>query len=124
MAQQKLQCILVLCLLVLINVSVPKVLCLGYGEGECISAVGDPGMTRDGLRLAIEGWNQCNEVGEEVPNMGSPRAADCFDVYKASPSLSEGQGFFYAFLILSLSISITSFCPHGLLLRRHDGSVL
>nr|GMD09158.1 uncharacterized protein LOC104233692 [Ipomoea batatas] len=90
MAQQKLQCILVLCLLVLINVSVPKVLCLGYGEGECISAVGDPGMTRDGLRLAIEGWNQCNEVGEEVPNMGSPRAADCFDVYKASPSLSEG----------------------------------
>lgn len=51
---------------------------------EYISATGDPGMRRDGLRLAIEAWNQCNEVGEEVPNMGSPRAADCFDIYKAS----------------------------------------
>ncbi|XP_006467601.1 uncharacterized protein LOC102624078 isoform X3 [Citrus sinensis] len=47
--------------------------------------LGDPGMKRDSLRLAIESWNQCNEVGEEVPNMGSPRAADCFDIYKASP---------------------------------------
>lgn len=46
-----------------------------------ISALGDPGMTRDGLRVAFEGWNFCNEVGEEAPNMGSPRAADCFDVY-------------------------------------------
>ncbi|WCJ27255.1 hypothetical protein M5689_009018 [Euphorbia peplus] len=46
-------------------------------------------MRRDGLRLAIESWNQCNEVGDEVPNMGSPRAADCFDVYKASPSPKE-----------------------------------
>lgn len=44
------------------------------------SAVGDPGMRRDGLRVAIEAWNQCNEVGEEAPNMGSPRYADCFDV--------------------------------------------
>lgn len=55
-------------------------------EIEYISAVGDPGMRRDGLRLAIESWNQCNEVGEEAPNMGSPRAADCFDAYEASPS--------------------------------------
>ncbi|KAJ8771208.1 hypothetical protein K2173_025997 [Erythroxylum novogranatense] len=45
-----------------------------------ISAIGDPGMRRDGLRVAIEAWNQCNEVGEEPPNMGSPRLADCFDV--------------------------------------------
>lgn len=50
-----------------------------------VSAVGDPGMRRDSLRVAIESWNQCNEVGEEAPNMGSPRAADCFDIYKASP---------------------------------------
>ncbi|GAB4827175.1 hypothetical protein Ancab_034065 [Ancistrocladus abbreviatus] len=49
-----------------------------------ISAVGDPGMRRDGLRVAIEAWNQCNEVGEEAPGMGSPRAADCFDIYKAT----------------------------------------
>lgn len=47
---------------------------------EYISAVGDPGMRRDGLRVAIESWNQCNEVGEEAPCMGSPRMADCFDI--------------------------------------------
>lgn len=52
------------------------------GETEYITAVGDPGMRRDALRLAIESWNQCNEVGEETPGMGSPRAADCFDLYK------------------------------------------
>lgn len=44
------------------------------------SAIGDPGMRREGLRVAIEAWNQCNDVGEEAPNMGSPRLADCFDV--------------------------------------------
>ncbi|ESQ39345.1 hypothetical protein EUTSA_v10001420mg [Eutrema salsugineum] len=44
------------------------------------SAVGDPGMKRDGLRVAFEAWNFCNEVGLEAPHMGSPRAADCFDV--------------------------------------------
>ncbi|XP_021850000.2 uncharacterized protein [Spinacia oleracea] len=44
------------------------------------SAIGDPGMQRDGLRVAIESWNQCNEVGQETPNFGSPRAADCFDL--------------------------------------------
>ncbi|XP_057985322.1 uncharacterized protein LOC131170280 [Hevea brasiliensis] len=46
---------------------------------EYISAVGG---RRDSLRLAIESWNQCNEIGVEVPNMGNPRAADCFDIYK------------------------------------------
>ncbi|XP_042511156.1 uncharacterized protein LOC122086423 [Macadamia integrifolia] len=50
------------------------------GEENYVSAVGDPGMRRDGLRVAIEAWNQCNEVGYETPSMGSPRAADCFDV--------------------------------------------
>ncbi|GJZ92857.1 hypothetical protein Tco_0664922 [Tanacetum coccineum] len=44
------------------------------------SAVGDPGMKRDGLRVAFEAWNFCNEVGTEAPLMGSPRAADCFDL--------------------------------------------
>ena len=44
------------------------------------SAVGDPGMQRDGLRVAFEAWNFCNEVGQEAPHMGSPRAADCFDL--------------------------------------------
>lgn len=53
------------------------------GEGSSsshLSAVGDPGMKRDGLRVAFEAWNFCNEVGLEAPHMGSPRAADCFDV--------------------------------------------
>ncbi|KAF8391193.1 hypothetical protein HHK36_023495 [Tetracentron sinense] len=50
-----------------------------------ISAVGDPGMRRDDLRVAIDSWNQCNEVGDETPNMGSPRAANCFDIYRALP---------------------------------------
>nr|GLL42508.1 uncharacterized protein LOC109159605 [Ipomoea trifida] len=48
------------------------------------SAVGDPGMRRDGLRVGLESWNFCNEVGvQEAPpgsEMGSPRAADCFDL--------------------------------------------
>ncbi|KAH7655235.1 hypothetical protein IHE45_19G192400 [Dioscorea alata] len=50
-----------------------------HQRGE-ISALGDPGMKRDGLRVAFEAWNFCNEVGREVPGMGSPRAADCFDL--------------------------------------------
>ena len=45
-----------------------------------VSAVGDPGMQRDGLRVAFEAWNFCNEVGQEAPHMGSPRAAECFDL--------------------------------------------
>ncbi|CAH9113614.1 unnamed protein product [Cuscuta europaea] len=71
--------------LFLINVIYSKVSSIRGDEDEYISAVGDPGMKRDELRLAIEAWNQCNEVGEEVVRMGSPRAADCFDVYKDSP---------------------------------------
>ncbi|XP_071935224.1 uncharacterized protein [Coffea arabica] len=72
----------------LVVVSLSNVFFPALGS-EFISAVGDPGMKRDGLRLSIEAWNQCNEVGEEAPNMGSPRAADCFDVYRAS-SQQEG----------------------------------
>ncbi|KAL0305587.1 UNVERIFIED_CONTAM: hypothetical protein Sradi_5976000 [Sesamum radiatum] len=62
---------------------------ISSGQDKYVSAVGDSEMRRDGLRLAIEAWNQCNEVGEEAPGMGSPRAADCFDIYKASPQ--QGQ---------------------------------
>ncbi|KAK4347275.1 hypothetical protein RND71_033614 [Anisodus tanguticus] len=70
--------------LLLINVFVSGVFSLSLDGSEYISAVGDSGMRRDALRVAIESWNQCNEVGEEVPKMGSPRAADCIDVNKAS----------------------------------------
>ncbi|KAF0927144.1 hypothetical protein E2562_030591 [Oryza meyeriana var. granulata] len=50
------------------------------GRGDYVSAVGDPGMRRDGLRVAWEAWNFCNEVGREAPGMGSPRGADCFEL--------------------------------------------
>lgn len=83
---------------VLILVSLSSVISLSFEDGD-VSAVGDSGMRRDGLRVAIESWNQCNEVGEEAPNMGSPRAADCFDIYKASPK--QGQ-----FLSISIFIFI------------------
>ncbi|CAN6994156.1 hypothetical protein IGI04_017321 [Brassica rapa subsp. trilocularis] len=53
------------------------------------SAVGDPEMKRDGLRVAFEAWNFCNEVGLEAPHMGSPRAADCFDVSTSGYSLAH-----------------------------------
>ncbi|KAI3460733.1 hypothetical protein Pfo_017396 [Paulownia fortunei] len=59
------------------------VLC-GASSANGASAVGDPGMRRDGLRVAFEGWNFCNEVGKEAPDMGSPRAADCFDLSNSS----------------------------------------
>nr|GME09435.1 uncharacterized protein LOC109187820 [Ipomoea batatas]GME13085.1 uncharacterized protein LOC109187820 [Ipomoea batatas] len=55
---------------------------------EHFSAIGDPGMRRDGLRIAIEAWNQCNEVGEEAPEMGSPRQADCFDIDNSTSPIS------------------------------------
>lgn len=55
--------------------------CVAFVQGrDAVSAVGDPGMTKDGLRVAFEAWNFCNEVGKEAPAMGSPRAADCFDL--------------------------------------------
>ncbi|KAL8032397.1 hypothetical protein ABFX02_13G093400 [Erythranthe guttata] len=76
---------------VLIVSSLSSVVSFSSEKNEYVSAVGDSGMRRDGLRLAIESWNQCNEVGEEAPQMGSPRAADCFDVYKASPQPGEDR---------------------------------
>ncbi|XP_017233025.1 uncharacterized protein LOC108207069 isoform X2 [Daucus carota subsp. sativus] len=56
-----------------------------------VSAVGDPGMRRDGLRVGFEAWNFCNEVGKEAPLMGSPRAADCFDLARTH-AFSRTQG--------------------------------
>ncbi|KAL5981682.1 hypothetical protein ACLOJK_015745 [Asimina triloba] len=69
-------------LMLLFILQVALLLSLGFSapEQKYISAVGDPGMGRDGLRIAFEGWNFCNEVGSEALGMGSPRAADCFDV--------------------------------------------
>ncbi|XWS27414.1 hypothetical protein CRYUN_Cryun26dG0113100 [Craigia yunnanensis] len=43
-----------------------------------------PWNERDNLRVAIESWNQCNEVGEELSEIGSPRMADCFDIDNAT----------------------------------------
>lgn len=61
------------------------------GEEYDQSAIGDPGMRRDGLRVAIEAWNQCNEAHEEAPQMGSPRHADCFDLSIYNSSTSHGN---------------------------------
>jgi hypothetical protein len=79
-------------------------------DHEYVSAVGDPGMRRDGLRLAIESWNQCNEVGEEVPQMGSPRAADCFDIYQPSAPQAKGELPIHLCLCFSLSSSLCFLC--------------
>ncbi|KAI3697580.1 hypothetical protein L6452_30673 [Arctium lappa] len=57
------------------------------------SCVGDPGMKRDGLRVAFEAWNFCNEVGTKAPSMGSPRVADCFDLSSSSTNKLDGGGY-------------------------------
>lgn len=57
-----------------------------------VSAVGDPGMTNPNVRVALEAWNFCNEVGFEVPNVGSPRWADCTDLYCSSDFVYLGGG--------------------------------
>ncbi|XP_077246278.1 uncharacterized protein LOC143886216 [Tasmannia lanceolata] len=65
---------------------------------DYISALGDPGMRIDSLRVAIESWNFCNEVGEEATFMGSPRAADCFNVHKVSSYIGDRPCFFCKWL--------------------------
>ncbi|KAI3464308.1 hypothetical protein Pfo_020971 [Paulownia fortunei] len=50
-------------------------------ESSYVSVMGDPGMKSPNARFALEAWNFCNEVGMEAPNMGSPRIADCADLY-------------------------------------------
>ncbi|XP_023760352.1 uncharacterized protein LOC111908777 [Lactuca sativa] len=62
------------------------------------SAVGDPGMKRDGLRVAFEAWNFCNEVGTEAPSMGSPRAADCFHLFSTVKGKDGGGSGNYHYL--------------------------
>ncbi|XP_074292798.1 uncharacterized protein LOC141619680 isoform X2 [Silene latifolia] len=79
-------------------------------NGESVSAVGDPCMRRDSLRVAFESWNFCNEVGQETPGMGSPRAADCFDLCK-SKSLSANSKSSSYFLMLG-SEGRAHFCLH------------
>lgn len=76
---------------IFVQFSIDGVLC-NYIDGNYISGVGDPGMRRDSLRVAIESWNQCNEVGEEAPQTGSPRLADCSDIYTTSPPNSNSKG--------------------------------
>ncbi|XP_051151940.1 uncharacterized protein LOC127265941 isoform X1 [Andrographis paniculata] len=66
---------LIIIYIIIINITVI------VGVEDEVSAVGDPGMRRDGLRVAFEAWNFCNEVGKETtPPPPSPRAADCFDL--------------------------------------------
>ncbi|XP_009600100.1 uncharacterized protein [Nicotiana tomentosiformis] len=71
--------------LLLTTIWLVLVICKGVDSSPS-SVVGDPGMKRDGLRIALEAWNFCNEVGDEAPGMGSPRAADCFDLSDSSLS--------------------------------------
>lgn len=71
----------------------------GATAEKYMSAVGDPGMKRDGLRVAFEAWNFCNEVGQEAPHMGSPRAADCFDLTGKSTLLFTFSSSFFLFLV-------------------------
>ncbi|KAF4373160.1 hypothetical protein F8388_019342 [Cannabis sativa] len=79
-------------LLLLVVVSDMLVLSMGVyvsplsSEKSYVSAVGDPGMKSPNVRVGLEAWNFCNEVGAEAPGMGSPRMADCADFNCYSPS--------------------------------------
>ncbi|XP_022949175.1 uncharacterized protein LOC111452605 [Cucurbita moschata] len=57
---------------------------LSFIHCSYISAIGDPGMKNPNVRVALEAWNSCNEVGAEAPTMGSPRLADCADLQPSS----------------------------------------
>ncbi|XP_062094667.1 uncharacterized protein LOC133800655 [Humulus lupulus] len=83
--------IIVLFIFIEIFINIKGILCNINVDGNYISGVGDPGMRRDGLRVAIESWNQCNEVGEEAPRSGSPRLADCFDIYSTSQLIDSKE---------------------------------
>ncbi|KAJ0086455.1 hypothetical protein Patl1_07593 [Pistacia atlantica] len=48
-------------------------------------------MRNVNVRVALEAWNFCNEVGFEAPGMGSPRLADCANFY--CPSISTVPDF-------------------------------
>lgn len=89
--------LLFMLLLLTMNWIVVLICCEG-GDSGYSSAVGDPGMRRDGLRVGLEAWNFCNEVGEEATGMGSPRAADCFDI-------SGKISFFFLFLLIKAELN-------------------
>lgn len=76
---------------------------VGRGWNEYQTAVGDPGMKRDGLRVAIEAWSQCNEVHQEAPHMGSPRHADCFDLVNDDNTNTSSSNFFLPFFLFVTS---------------------
>ncbi|KAK4777343.1 hypothetical protein SAY87_017530 [Trapa incisa] len=87
------------------NVLLLVLLLFSASKAEHISAVGDPGMRRDGLRVGFEAWNFCNEVGHEAPGMGSPRAADCFDVLSSHGSRRQDRSLPRSNLILCFAVS-------------------
>lgn len=84
-------------------------------KNRYVSAIGDPGMKSANVRVALEAWNFCNEVGFEAPGMGSPRLADCADLFCSS--LITGKffspfcfyTFCYIFIILDYDYTI-KFC--------------
>ncbi|KAL3688293.1 hypothetical protein R1sor_014602 [Riccia sorocarpa] len=55
-----------------------------YESVEHGTALGDPGMRSDRMRVAVEGWNFCNRAGPQTDNEVSPRWADCADLTSAS----------------------------------------
>ncbi|XP_065864544.1 uncharacterized protein [Euphorbia lathyris] len=73
-----------LCIFIIIMIAAFSRIGIVKGSHGYISGIGDPGMRLDGLRVAIEAWNQCNEVGQEIPHMGSPRMADCFHIDRST----------------------------------------
>ncbi|KAH9312091.1 hypothetical protein KI387_027126, partial [Taxus chinensis] len=79
-------------MVVLFWLGILALICGHGGEGgeDHVSVLGDPGMKSERLRVALEGWNQCNEVGAEAPGMGSPRYADCADLDCASTPGTAG----------------------------------
>ncbi|XP_071905173.1 uncharacterized protein [Coffea arabica] len=91
MGQQPFWFFLELCYVAIFLVALRPNRVAGCGKEEFESAIGDPGMKRDGLRVAIEAWNQCNEVHKEAPQMGSPRRADCFDLHKHTRPTSHAK---------------------------------
>lgn len=75
-----------------------------FAAVDCfVSAIGDPGMRSSSIRVAFEAWNFCNEVGSEAPEMGSPRMADCADLY--CPLIIQGTPVFLSNQIQLCSVN-------------------
>ncbi|KAH9569470.1 hypothetical protein CY35_03G135400 [Sphagnum magellanicum] len=54
------------------------------------SILGDPGMTSEKVRVAVEGWDFCNRAGDLSSGSPSPRWADCADLQCISSSTVDG----------------------------------